>query len=99
MESPAEVYSVAVSSGRAQRGVLAVAAVAAAIAACGSHAPTAQRCLVNEDCPSAKYCDGVTTPGGDFCLVATGGVCRPIDFSIFGRSCTEDKDCSLSIAY
>jgi len=99
VERPAEVYSPDVSSGRAQRGVLAVAAVAAGIAACGSHAPAAPRCLVNEDCPADQYCEGETTPGANWCVIAPGGVCRPIDFSIFGRSCTEDKDCGLSIAY
>jgi len=68
-------------------------------AGCGSTTPAASPCVVNEDCPADWYCEGAATSESVSCELASPGTCRPIDFSIPGMACTDDRDCKVAIFY
>ena len=78
--------------------VTAIVAIAAH-AGCGSTTPAAIQCLVNQDCPDDWYCEGAATSNSVRCVLAPGGTCRPIDFSIPGMACTDNRDCKVAIFY
>jgi hypothetical protein len=80
-------------------GLFVAAAAMAAQGGCGSKAPAATACMVDQDCPPDWSCEGSSTSGDAHCVAAPVGTCRPIDYSMVGMACAEDRDCKAANFY